>query len=46
MILDASLHAAARIAEYIFDHGLARVGRPKDIEAAIRARAYRPVYGD
>jgi malate dehydrogenase (oxaloacetate-decarboxylating)(NADP+) len=45
-ILDASLHTAARIAEYIFDHGLARVDRPKDIEAAIRARAYRPVYGD
>ena len=45
-ILDASLHTAARIAEYIFDQGLARVPRPTDIEAHVRERAYRPVYGD
>ncbi len=43
-ILDASLHTAARIAEYIFDHNLARVARPADIEAHIRALAYKPVY--
>jgi len=43
-ILDASLHTAAKIAEYIFDNGLARVDRPKDIEAHVRAMAYKPVY--
>ena len=43
-ILDASLHTAAKIAEYIFDNNLARVKRPKDIEAHIRKTAYRPVY--
>jgi len=43
-ILDASLHTAAKIAEYIFDNGLARVDRPKDIEAHVRAMAYKPAY--
>jgi malate dehydrogenase (oxaloacetate-decarboxylating)(NADP+) len=43
-ILDASLHTAGRIAEYIFDHGLAGVARPADVAAHVRARAYRPVY--
>jgi len=45
-ILDASLHVAERIAAYIFDQGLARVPRPDDIGALIRARAYRPVYSE
>jgi len=43
-ILDASLHTAAKIAEYIFDQGLARVKKPKDIEVHIRQMAYKPVY--
>ena len=43
-ILTASLHVAERIAAGIFDLGLARVPRPADISALIRARAYRPVY--
>ena len=43
-ILDASLHVAEKIATAIFDQGLARVPRPDDIGALIRARAYRPVY--
>jgi malate dehydrogenase (oxaloacetate-decarboxylating)(NADP+) len=43
-ILDASLHTAARIAEYIFDHDLAGIARPEDIDAHVRARAYKPVY--
>jgi len=43
-ILDASLHVAEKIATTIFDQGLARVPRPDDIGALIRARAYRPVY--
>jgi malate dehydrogenase (oxaloacetate-decarboxylating)(NADP+) len=43
-MLDASLHTAAKIAEYIFDQGLARVTRPDDIESHIRAMAYKPAY--
>jgi malate dehydrogenase (oxaloacetate-decarboxylating)(NADP+) len=43
-ILDASLHVAERIAAYIFDHELARVPRPDDVGALVRARAYRPEY--
>ena len=43
-MLDASLHTAAKIAEYIFDQGLARVARPDDIEAHIRGMAYKPAY--
>jgi malate dehydrogenase (oxaloacetate-decarboxylating)(NADP+) len=43
-ILQASLHVAERIAACIFDQGLARVARPDDIGALIRARAYHPVY--
>ena len=43
-ILEASLHVARRIAEYIFDKQLARVPRPDDVQAHIRACAYRPVY--
>jgi malate dehydrogenase (oxaloacetate-decarboxylating)(NADP+) len=43
-ILEASLHVAERVAAYIFAEGLARVPRPDDIGALIRARAYRPVY--
>ena len=43
-IFDASLHTAARIAEYIFDHDLAGVPRPPDTDVHIRAHAYKPVY--
>ncbi|MBV9583910.1 MAG: oxaloacetate-decarboxylating malate dehydrogenase, partial [Alphaproteobacteria bacterium] len=43
-ILEASLHVAERIAAQIFDQGLARVPRPDDIGALIRARAYKPIY--
>ncbi len=43
-ILEASLHVAERVASYIFEEGLARVPRPDDVGALIRARAYRPVY--
>jgi malate dehydrogenase (oxaloacetate-decarboxylating)(NADP+) len=45
-ILGASLHVAERIAAYIFDQGLARVPRPDDVGALVRARIYRPVYTD
>jgi malate dehydrogenase (oxaloacetate-decarboxylating)(NADP+) len=43
-ILEASLHVAERVAASIFGNGLARVPRPDDIGALIRARTYRPVY--
>ncbi len=43
-ILEASLHVAERIAACIFEKGLARVPRPDDVGALVRARAYRPVY--
>jgi malate dehydrogenase (oxaloacetate-decarboxylating)(NADP+) len=43
-IFDASLHFAAQVAAYIFNKGLARVPRPKDIGAFIHERTYRPVY--
>jgi malate dehydrogenase (oxaloacetate-decarboxylating)(NADP+) len=43
-ILEASLHVAERVAIEIFDSGLARVTRPDDVGALIRAKAYKPVY--
>jgi malate dehydrogenase (oxaloacetate-decarboxylating)(NADP+) len=43
-IFDASLDVAGRVAEYIFDQGLARVPRPDNIASLIRARTYHPVY--
>jgi malate dehydrogenase (oxaloacetate-decarboxylating)(NADP+) len=45
-ILAASLHTAAKVANYIFDQGLARVERPTDIAAHIKELAYKPVYCD
>ncbi|KXU86914.1 NAD-dependent malic enzyme [Caballeronia megalochromosomata] len=43
-IFEASMHVAASVAQYIFDHGLARVERPGDLVAHIRAAAYAPGY--
>jgi len=43
-ILKASLHTAEKIGEYIFDKGLARIPRPDDISAHIRAMTYKPGY--
>jgi malate dehydrogenase (oxaloacetate-decarboxylating)(NADP+) len=43
-ILTASLHVAARIAEYVFDHGLARIARPEDVSHLIGDKAYVPAY--
>ena len=43
-IFNASLHVAERVATCIFDRELARVPRPDDVGALIRARAYRPFY--
>ncbi|MBN3762530.1 NAD-dependent malic enzyme [Burkholderia sp. Ac-20365] len=43
-IFEASMHVAATVAAYIFDHGLARVERPGDLVAHMRSVAYSPVY--
>ena len=44
-ILDTELRAAAKVAEVIFDLGLATVARPPgDLEPWIRAQAYVPSY--
>jgi malate dehydrogenase (oxaloacetate-decarboxylating)(NADP+) len=43
-IFGASLHVAERVATRIFEKGLARVPRPDDVGALIRASVYRPVY--
>jgi malate dehydrogenase (oxaloacetate-decarboxylating)(NADP+) len=43
-ILSASLHVAVRIAEHIFERGLARVSRPDDIARLISERTYVPTY--
>src|SRR5712672_339683 len=45
-IFGASLHVAERVAASIFDQGLARVPRPDDVGALVRARVYRPVYSE
>ncbi len=45
-ILEASLHVAERVATYVFDHDLARIPRPRDVGALVRARAYHPTYTD
>lgn len=43
-ILRTELHAAARVAEVIFERGLATVERPADLAAHIRSQAYAPRY--
>lgn len=43
-IFSASLHVAARVAEYVFDHGMARAPRPSDIGQWIRGKAFAPTY--
>jgi malate dehydrogenase (oxaloacetate-decarboxylating)(NADP+) len=43
-ILETELRVAARVAQVIFDRGLARVERPADILDFIRAQAYQPRY--
>jgi malate dehydrogenase (oxaloacetate-decarboxylating)(NADP+) len=43
-LLDVELNAAGKIAEVIFAKGLARVDKPADVNAFIRAHAYDPKY--
>ncbi|WP_439375660.1 NAD-dependent malic enzyme [Bradyrhizobium sp. DASA03120] len=44
-ILKTSLHVATRIAEHIFERGLARVPRPDDLSRLIAEKVYVPAYG-
>ncbi|BCH23412.1 NAD-dependent malic enzyme [Mesorhizobium sp. L-8-10] len=43
-ILETEIQTAARVAKLVFDSGLARVGRPDDMVAFIRAHVYKPEY--
>jgi malate dehydrogenase (oxaloacetate-decarboxylating)(NADP+) len=43
-ILETEIQTAARVAKLVFDSGLARVNRPADMVAFIRAHVYRPEY--
>jgi malate dehydrogenase (oxaloacetate-decarboxylating)(NADP+) len=43
-ILEVEIQTAARIAKLVFDSGLARVGRPKDMLKFIREHVYTPEY--
>jgi malate dehydrogenase (oxaloacetate-decarboxylating)(NADP+) len=43
-ILEVELQTAARVAKLVFDAGLARVGRPKEMVAFIRQHVYKPEY--
>jgi malate dehydrogenase (oxaloacetate-decarboxylating)(NADP+) len=43
-MLETELQTAARVAEHVFDKGLARVQKPPDVYAFIRSLAYKPTY--
>ena len=43
-ILEVEIRTAARVAQLVFDAGLARVDRPGDIEIFIRRHVYKPEY--
>jgi malate dehydrogenase (oxaloacetate-decarboxylating)(NADP+) len=43
-ILEAEIHTAARVAQLVFDSGLARVERPTDMVEFVREHVYKPQY--
>jgi malate dehydrogenase (oxaloacetate-decarboxylating)(NADP+) len=43
-ILEMEVTTAIRVAEYMFDAGLAHVQRPHDLRAWVEAQLYRPEY--
>ncbi len=45
-ILETEIKTAARVAALVFDLGLAKVERPKDMEAYIRSLVYVPEYAE
>jgi malate dehydrogenase (oxaloacetate-decarboxylating)(NADP+) len=38
------MHVAASVAEYIFDHNLARIEKPQNLTEHMKAAAYSPSY--
>ena len=44
-ILETEVTTAIRVAEYMFDQGLAQVERPRDLRAWIEGQLYKPQYG-
>ena len=45
-ILETEVTTATRVAEYLFDKGLAQVQRPKDVRSWIERQLYVPRYGE
>jgi malate dehydrogenase (oxaloacetate-decarboxylating)(NADP+) len=45
-ILETEVQTAARVAKLVFDSGLARVDRPRDMVAFIREHVYQPQYSN
>jgi malate dehydrogenase (oxaloacetate-decarboxylating)(NADP+) len=43
-ILETEVTTASRVAEFMFDNGLAQVERPRDIRAWIESQLYKPQY--
>jgi malate dehydrogenase (oxaloacetate-decarboxylating)(NADP+) len=43
-MLDTELRTAAKVAQVVFDRGLARVDKPADVERFVRQHAYKPAY--
>ena len=43
-ILEVEVQTAVRVAELVFDVGLARVDRPTNMEKFIRQHVYKPEY--
>jgi malate dehydrogenase (oxaloacetate-decarboxylating)(NADP+) len=43
-ILEQEVTTAVRVAEFMFDQGLAQVERPRDIRAWIEGQLYKPQY--
>jgi malate dehydrogenase (oxaloacetate-decarboxylating)(NADP+) len=43
-VLETEIHTAERVAAVVFDQNLARVERPKDLNAWLRAQLYKPEY--
>ena len=43
-ILETEVTTATRVAEFMFDQGLAQVKRPRDVRTWIEGQLYRPFY--
>ena len=43
-ILETEVTTATRVAEFMFDKGLAQAERPRDVRAWIEGQLYKPQY--